>query len=1382
MVTFLSFSVFINNLSDMVLNIKFKLTCLSFFLLINSFPVLSRIIISYPNPSLMSNSYTWVPNYYYTDSEQSIDLDMDGATDIKFSRINSGIKTTYNCPDGKYDAFDYDLVYYLPLSNPNLKFSAYYPAPSTIEINNNSSLTYLYNSTWLGTSPPGYNLGSFHGYYAWSNSSTPNACVSFRTSPSWQWQSMGNCITQNGYLGFKWVRNGITNYGYLYFTVQNATTYSVQYAALETIPGYPIKLGDTKGYFGSTDPNFNVIRGNIFNDINQNCVKDAGETGIPNLWVYATNANFGASTDASGNYEILVNGGSATYNITLDTLKWNNNLHLSCLQSKSISVSGNNQTYLNNNIAIKVDNCLKLNVSIISDRRRRCFENNTRVNYSNVGLLGASNTNVKVVMPSYVKALSSKPAWNSKSGDTLFYNIGTLNSFSSGSISIVDSVICGDESIRGKTVCTKAFISPKQYCAPSTWDESDITLSGLCNANQYTVQLKNSGLGNMADSLDYRIFLDSFLVKTAKYKLNSADTLSLVIPSNGKTVRVEADQDSSHPELKQRAIYFEGCGNGVSISTGKINLFSNDPSNIGEAVSCMIIRDSYDPNEKVALPEGPTVLSEQEMLFTIRFQNTGTDTAYSVVVADTLYSSFDPATINTIASSHPYKFELTGKINPRMAWIFGGIKLPDSTTNERASHGFVTFKAKMKSGLANGVQITNQADIYFDYNSSIRTNKIIRTIGNPYPDQTFSILSFTAPDTVCQNSSALISVTAKGSGLSYNWQKDGTAIPAVSSGQYKIISADSSSSGEYKCMVKSLMDSIEVKKYISVRNLPSIISSPVSAGICETGSIKAGIQAIGSNLKYQWFRNGNALTGEVSDSIFYSSFLSSQSGIFYCKVYNACTFVNSNTANLDAYKNPLLINSSNEDLCEGILYNLFTNVSDANSTAGTLSYWTDSSLSTSLNNPAVISNSGTYYILKISDNGCKDTSWINLNFHQNPITTGLSGISICEPGTANLVSSITADPVVNGTLSYFEGNQFNPVSSPSAVNQTGEYYIIETSAFGCKDTVHISVNIFSKPDLQITNSPILCNGQSADLSSLFQDLANTTGATSYWTDSSLNTSLNNPAFISNSGTYYILKISGDGCSDTSSINLNFHQNPITTGLSGISICEPGTANLVASVTADPVVNGTLSYFEGNQFNPVSSPSAVNQTGEYYIIERSGFGCADTFHISVNILSKPDLQTTSSAYICNGQSVDLSSLFMDLTNLAGTTTYHKQIVTAASCSNITSDPSTYFVIKTTAQGCSDTTSLDVIYTSCTSILSNSLAGITVYPNPVLHSLIITAEKSIPLSIEIFDLKGVLVFSSQTDSTEKVDFSGFLPGLYMVHVFSGNYSNTYSIVKN
>ncbi|MBK8562762.1 MAG: T9SS type A sorting domain-containing protein [Saprospiraceae bacterium] len=121
----------------------------------------------------------------------------------------------------------------------------------------------------------------------------------------------------------------------------------------------------------------------------------------------------------------------------------------------------------------------------------------------------------------------------------------------------------------------------------------------------------------------------------------------------------------------------------------------------------------------------------QDLEYLIRFQNTGTDTAFKVLIVDVLPPELDLASIRPGASSHPYTYGVTPE--GWLTFTFDDIMLPDSNVNEPASHGFVRFRASQVPGLGHGDVIANTALIYFDFNAPIQTNTYRHRIGQVNP-------------------------------------------------------------------------------------------------------------------------------------------------------------------------------------------------------------------------------------------------------------------------------------------------------------------------------------------------------------------------------------------------------------------------------------------------------------------------------------------------------------------------------------------------------------------------------------------------------------------------------------------------------------------------
>jgi gliding motility-associated-like protein len=482
----------------------------------------------------------------------------------------------------------------------------------------------------------------------------------------------------------------------------------------------------------------NKVRGKVYDDSNKNCLQDPGEEPLAYHLLKAEPGPYYASTDHDGNYIMELPKGSfkiSQINNTEGILvkqhcPINNGSHSVNLLSQGKDTTGFD-------FGNEVTHLPLLKVNVASDRVRRCFRSSTTVRYSNTGHAPAHNVEIKVYYPSYVVPISANMAY-SRNDSLLTFTIGTLQPGQFGSISIADSVICGNEAIRGLTQCVKAVITPaNSKPIDNRWDGSDVELKAVCKENGLVrLSIYNSGRADMADSAAYRIYLDAVKVYEALYMLKSGDSLSLQVPANGRTLRLEADLRPYHPnENRKPSITLEGCGGieGIKVSKGFVNSLPTDDAAEEVSISCLPILDSFDPNDKGVTPEGvgpeKIVLKDSPLEYLIRFQNTGSDLAYKVVVVDTLDAVLDIASFEIGAASHAFTYSVSGQGNPVLTWTFSNINLPDSTTNEPGSHGYVRFRIRPRNDTPDGVKITNRAAIFFDYNSPVITNSVVNTTG-----------------------------------------------------------------------------------------------------------------------------------------------------------------------------------------------------------------------------------------------------------------------------------------------------------------------------------------------------------------------------------------------------------------------------------------------------------------------------------------------------------------------------------------------------------------------------------------------------------------------------------------------------------------------------
>ncbi|TAE01496.1 MAG: hypothetical protein EAZ97_03310, partial [Bacteroidetes bacterium] len=160
---------------------------------------------------------------------------------------------------------------------------------------------------------------------------------------------------------------------------------------------------------------------------------------------------------------------------------------------------------------------------------------------------------------------------------------------------------------------------------------------------------------------------------------------------------------------------------------------NNKSNNV--AVSSRLITGAYDPNDKKVSPkkvspEGnipPKFVADREYLeYKVRFQNTGSDTAFNVRVEDQLSTNLDLSSLQMLGASHAYRLKIDSV--GKAIWEFENILLPDNKTDDPGSNGYFSYRVKPKNTLVLNDEIKSKAYIYFDYNPAIITNETLTKV------------------------------------------------------------------------------------------------------------------------------------------------------------------------------------------------------------------------------------------------------------------------------------------------------------------------------------------------------------------------------------------------------------------------------------------------------------------------------------------------------------------------------------------------------------------------------------------------------------------------------------------------------------------------------
>lgn len=134
---------------------------------------------------------------------------------------------------------------------------------------------------------------------------------------------------------------------------------------------------------------------------------------------------------------------------------------------------------------------------------------------------------------------------------------------------------------------------------------------------------------------------------------------------------------------------------------------------------CFQVVNSYDPNMKETWPFQMKPGFDDEIRYTIHFQNTGNAPAINIQLVDTLDEQLDLATFRVVQSSHDVTPMLNGN---NLRFKFANINLADSLSDPEGSKGYVEYAIRPKNPMQLDEKIYNTAYIYFDYNDPIITN------------------------------------------------------------------------------------------------------------------------------------------------------------------------------------------------------------------------------------------------------------------------------------------------------------------------------------------------------------------------------------------------------------------------------------------------------------------------------------------------------------------------------------------------------------------------------------------------------------------------------------------------------------------------------------
>jgi len=465
----------------------------------------------------------------------------------------------------------------------------------------------------------------------------------------------------------------------------------------------------------------NYIDGRVFNQLNNQGIND---------WVIEAREadggqgrSFFATSDEAGNFELLLSTGSYDISVRTPNNYWEPNINYSV----NISVPGRQTLDFP---VLPVTTCTDLEVDISTPYLVPGNTSLYTVRYCNHGNQLAENAFVDVTLDENILLLNSSIP-NQQVGLIYRFQVGNMAFGDCGEFTI--ETILENSAQDQQTHCAEAEIFPNTLCEEidPEWDGASIKVTATCDTDSVRFEVINQGNSPALSPAGIIIIEDQVLRDQPQPGLlNVGEVFNYALASTGATYRIMAQQATGHPGDSRPTAAIEGCG---GFTPGHYTRFSEDDYNYSNEIDCQENVDTPISNLKRGYPKGAgdslLIAADADMIYHLKFQNTGTETAIRVVIRDTISSHLDPTTIRPGASSHDYDFEVyAGGI---LKFTFENILLPSSSTDEAGSHIFVKYRISQKPNNEEGTPLSNGTAITFEYNAPELLPDSTNFVGGP---------------------------------------------------------------------------------------------------------------------------------------------------------------------------------------------------------------------------------------------------------------------------------------------------------------------------------------------------------------------------------------------------------------------------------------------------------------------------------------------------------------------------------------------------------------------------------------------------------------------------------------------------------------------------
>ncbi|MFO7368830.1 MAG: immunoglobulin domain-containing protein [Bacteroidales bacterium] len=550
-----------------------------------------------------------------------------------------------------------------------------------------------------------------------------------------------------------------------------------------------------------------------------------------------------------------------------------------------------------------------------------------------------------------------------------------------------------------------------------------------------------------------------------------------------------------------------------------------------------------------------------------------------------------------------------------------------------------------------------------------------------------TIIQQPADLTLCSGDAALIPITASGTGLTYEWKRNGTiladdlTIAGSQTASLSINPINAIHSGIYHCIVTGVCGSVTSSPAdIEVLELISITSQPASENVCQGESASFEVMVTGEISSWQWQKNGVDIAGATSANYSINAVTITDTGLYRCRLTGPCGQVFSEAAALQVDLMPVISSqpAATIEICEGnqmvlhtasqgtnLAYQWYYNgnpIADNANITGTKTPWLTIKLISKANEGI--------YLCRV-DNSCAAAIttgtqvWVNSPV---AITDQPDNTSACTGNDISLAVAVTGDGI---SYQWQKGNSDlaganSPVLSliNVAFTDSGTYRCVIYSACDTITSNAVRVNISEPVAISMQPAALVtpCTGSMVRL-----DIAASGNVTGYqWKKNGIN--LINDSHVSGAQTASLLINTIDtGDEGLYTCNVIGSCNTVTSSVTRVDVQTPPVINfhpadysILSGGNADFTVNTSGDslryqwYFNGSPLTDGGGISGstsshlnilnvnLSHQGAYNVVVTGYCGTATSNPASLTLLASSIIvvQPTGSTR-CEGESVTIS---------------------------------------------------------------------------------------------------------------------------------------------